>query len=264
MKERTPGAQYRTPSSTARLRRDRIWMGSRLYFMYRYLKVVWHSWRKVHRGTYDREAWVAASFDIMEFIEQCGGKFEITGLDRFKTLQGPVVFVSNHMSMLETQIYPGLIAQYRELTFVVKESLVKYPLFGPVVSSRNPIAVSRKNPREDLKKVLGEGEKRLQEGFSLMIFPQSTRSRTFKPDQFNSLGVKLASRVGVQVVPVAVKSDFWENGRITKDFGPIHRDRVIHIAFGHPLAAKKPRDCHRETVAFIEKHLNQWGVPIIR
>lgn len=262
MQDRTPGDCYRTDAGRRRLWRDRIWLGSRFYFMYRYLKVVLQSWRKVRRGVYDREAWVGASFDIMDFIEACGGRFSVQGLDRVRALQGPVVFVSNHMSMLETQVYPGLIAQYRELTFVVKESLVSYPLFGPVVSSRDPITVSRRNPREDLKKVLDEGRTRLEAGFSLMIFPQSTRSRAFDVEKFNTLGVKLAARAGVPVVPVAVKSDFWENGRITKDFGPIHRDREIMIEFGDAVSAEDQREAHRSTVEFIKNRLGQWGVPV--
>ena len=41
----------------------------------------------------------------------------------------PVVFIGNHMSTLETMVLPGLIAPHREVTFVVKESLVKPSAF---------------------------------------------------------------------------------------------------------------------------------------
>ena len=69
----------------------------------------------------------------------------------------PVLFISNHMSTLETMIFPCIIAPTREVTFVVKESLVKHPLFGDVMRSRNPIVVGRTDPRKDFEAVMNGG-----------------------------------------------------------------------------------------------------------
>ena len=72
--------------------------------------------------------------------------------------------------------------------------------------SRNPIVVGRTDPRKDFETVMNGGAERLKNGISIIIFPQSTRSLDFKPEEFNSLGVKLAKKAGVQVVPVAIKN----------------------------------------------------------
>ena len=56
-------------------------------------------------------------------------------------------------------------------------------------------------------------------------------AEVFKPEEFNSIGVKLAKKAGVPVVPVAIKTDFWGNGRIIKELGPIDNKKTIHIKF---------------------------------
>ncbi len=62
-----------------------------------------------------------------------------------------------------------------KVTFVVKESLVKHPLFGDVMRSRNPIVVGRTDPRKDFEAVMNEGAEKLSKGISIIIFPQSTQ-----------------------------------------------------------------------------------------
>ena len=47
------------------------------------------------------------------------------------------------------------------------------------------IAVGRDNPREDFKRVLSEGKNKLEQGISIIIYPQSTRAVEFDPSKFN-------------------------------------------------------------------------------
>ena len=118
-------------------------------------------------------------------------------------------------------VLPAIIAPHREVTFVVKESLVRHPLFGHVMRSRDPIVVGRTDPRKDLETVMNKGPELISKGSSIIIFPQSTRSLVFKPEDFNSLGVKLARKTGVKVIPVALKTDFWGQGKLIKELGPL-------------------------------------------
>jgi 1-acyl-sn-glycerol-3-phosphate acyltransferase len=128
--------------------------------------------------------------------------------------------------------------------------------------SRNPIVVSRDNPRQDLVTVMEEGARRIAEGTSVILFPQTTRTARFDPSAFNSLGVKLARASGAVVVPVALKTDAWDNGRLFKDFGPIHPERTVHIQFGNPLSVTgNGREQHDATVRFISEHLAAWSAP---
>lgn len=117
---------------------------NRIYFTLKYAGVVFRTRAQAIRGIYDRKAWADSSIYIFRFIEKAGGNFSISGMENIAADQGPVLFIGNHMSTLETMVLPGLIAPHREVTFVVKESLVKHPLFGHVMRSRDPIVVGRK------------------------------------------------------------------------------------------------------------------------
>ncbi|GAB6088251.1 lysophospholipid acyltransferase family protein [Alkaliphilus crotonatoxidans] len=253
--------EYITPADTPRFLLDKMVFNTRVYLMWRFVKQGLASRKKVRAGIYHREQWAAASFDIFKSIEGCGGRFHITGLNNLLEIKQPVVFVCNHMSTLETVVLPCMIAPLMEMTFVVKESLLRAPIFGEVIGSQNPIVVGRANPRNDLQKVLTEGQALLEKGTSITIFPQSTRTTRFIPEEFNSLGVKLAKRVDGAIVPVALKTDFWENGKYLKDLGPIFRNRTIHFAFGKPIKIEgNGRDAHHRAVTFIQEHLTNWSV----
>ena len=199
---------YNSPEKGKKSFFDRIIHCNRLYFTLKYAVIVLRTRKQAIKGIYDRKAWADSSFYIFRFIEKAGGLFKISGMENISRDPGPVVFIANHMSTLETMILPGIIAPHREVTFVVKESLVKHPLFGHVMRSRDPVVVGRTDPRKDFEIVMTKGLDLLSKGISVIIFPQSTRSIVFKPEEFNSLGVKLAKKAGVNVVPIALKTDF--------------------------------------------------------
>ncbi|MGV8146335.1 MAG: lysophospholipid acyltransferase family protein [Alkaliphilus sp.] len=253
------GDKYTTPTNTPRFLLDRIMFDSRIRFISEFLVQILKSYFKVIRGKYNLEEGAKVSYNIFKTIEGCGGCFDIQGLDNLDKCDGPVVFVSNHMSTLETVIFPCLIAPIMDVTYIAKESLTKYPIFGAVIKSRQPIILRRVNPREDLLKVLTEGKSILENGRSMIIFPQSTRSIKFIPEEFNSLGVKLAKKANVKILPIAIKTDFWENGKYIKDLGPINRDKKIYIKFGEPLTIEgNGKEAHNKTKEFIGENTRKW------
>ncbi|MCX6255727.1 MAG: lysophospholipid acyltransferase family protein [Bacteroidia bacterium] len=250
---------YHTPEKEHLSFRGKILLNNRLYFAFKYAAAVLRSRKEAIRKVYDTKAWADSSFEIFRLIEKTGGKFHITGMENITKSTGPVLFISNHMSTLETMIFPGIIAPHREVTFVVKESLVKHPLFGDVMRSRNPIVVGRTDPRKDFEAVMDGGVDLLSKGISIIIFPQSTRSLEFKPEEFNSLGVKLAKKACVDVVPVALKTDFWGNGKFIKELGPLDRHKPIHIKFGEPFRVTgNGKEENQKIIDFIQSSLEEW------
>jgi 1-acyl-sn-glycerol-3-phosphate acyltransferase len=228
---------------------------------YRYLiPIVFRSSAKAKRSLYDSAAWCASSLEVLRALEHVGVSVEITGVDNFLTLDGPCIFVANHMSTLETFVLPSIIGPHRSLTFVVKEGLLHYPVFRHVMRSREPITVGRENPRDDLRAVLEGGAEKLKAGWSLIIFPQSTRYAVFDPKVFNSMGTKLAKRANVPVIPIALKTDAWAEGRYFKDFGRVYPSRKVHFAFGKPLwVRERGTEEHNEVISFIISKLKEWG-----
>lgn len=224
------------------------------------LWIVVKSGIKAMQNAYDGEAWARSSEETVAALEAVGCRIEATGLGHFRSIEGPCVFIGNHMSTLETFVLPSMIQPWKEVTFVVKESLLKYPFFGPVLASRDPIVVGRSNPRADLVAVLEGGEARLAAGRSVIVFPQSTRTPVFDPAHFNTIGVKLAKRAGVPVVPVALKTDAWSNGSLIKDFGPVDVRKTIHFEFGEPMRIEGAGKAeHQRITDFIIERLGAWN-----
>ncbi len=238
---------------------SRIFLRPRFTFYFQVLWIVWKNSRRAEKGVYPAEKWAESSFDILRALENIGTRITITGMANLRKFEGPAVFIANHMSTLETFVLPCIVQPVKPVTFVVKQSLVDMRVFGPVMRSRDPILVGRKNPREDLTAVLNGGTKKLQAGQSVIIFPQSTRSIIFKPEEFNTLGVKLALKAQVPVVPIALKTDAWGIGRIAKDFGPIDPRKRVHFAIGEPMTIRnRGAEEHQKIITFIREKLDQW------
>lgn len=252
--------EYHTPEDTPRYLLDRLLFNSRFLFMAKYVAIVMRTRHEALKGRYQTKQWVESSHEIFSLVEHCGGRIHITGLDNIQHLKSPVLFLSNHMSTLETMIFPGIIQPLIDITFVVKDALVRHWAFSAVMRSRKPIVLSRSNPREDFQIVMTQGLDLLSKGMSIVIFPQSTRRVEFRPSEFNSLGTKLASRARVQVIPTAIKTDFWEHGKYSKYLGPINRNKPVHIAFGEPITITgNGKDEHQQVIDFIESHLKVWN-----
>lgn len=232
-----------------------------VYFYARTALTILSASRMSRIGTYSHYKTILSSLVILKTLETLGADVKIENMAAYRTLKKPCVFVGNHMSVLETFILPCLIMPYRKFTFVLKKSLTQYPIFRHIIHTLNPIVVDRTNPREDLKKVLSDGLNCLKRNVSVLIFPQTTRSLTFNPKSFNTLGVKLARKGQVPVVPLAVKTDAWGMGKVLKDIGRIDPKKPVRIAFGDPVdITGNGKLEHRLIIDFISGKLGDWGL----
>lgn len=240
---------------------NKLFLGTRWGLYADYIKIVVNGSRLATKGLYSDHEYRKSSENILKACEGNGGQFHITGLENLKLLEGPCVVVSNHMSTLETQILPGLLTPFTPISFIIKDALLETPFMGDLVKATHCIGVTREDPREDLNRVMTHGVEMIKEKKrSVVIFPEATRQDIFDPLKFNSLGVRLALKAGVSYVPIAVKTDFWGNGKLIKDFGPVRKDKKIMIAVGKPLFPEgKGKKQHQEAVSFISNHLAEWG-----
>lgn len=226
--------------------------------------VLWFTWLVVRKwcvarwGAFDFAEWSRAACSVWSFIEKCGARVHVGGIAHVRDVSGPAVFVANHMSTLETLITPPMVYPFKKPVFVVKRQLVSVPLFG--IFLKNCITVDRKKASDDFRQVMAQGAEKISLGYSVIVFPQATRSVTFMPERFNTLGVKLAKRAGVPVIPLALKTDFWGTGRFIKDFGPLDPSAEVFFEFGPAMTVTGPGKAeHEKIVAFIAGRLEQWG-----
>ncbi len=212
-------------------------------------------------GLCDDVKWAQESVHVAKVLEKLGTHIFVEGMEHLVHVakQSPCIIVGNHMSTLETFLLPGIVRPYMPVTFVVKQSLMRMPFFGAILATRNVIAVGRENPRQDLKAMLEEGQKRLESGMSLIIFPQSTRSTVFDATKFNSIGAKLARNTGCPLVPLALKTDAWGQGKLMRDFGTFSSKTPVHLAFGAPMYVNdNGKAAHNAVCTFIQEHLDTW------
>lgn len=252
---------YRTPpEGLGKPRKNGFWTS--LIYNIRALggSMFWSGhWAK--KGVFTDERWAECGLHLLWETERMGTEVIIEG---FKQLEGvgPVVVVSNHMSLYETFAFPPLLLPFSKVAIVLKESLLKVPYVGRAIASRLVIPLGRTDPRADLKLVLDLGKKYLcEDKASIVLYPQGTRKPYFDCRHFNTLGVKLALSAGVPIVPVAGQTAFLGVGKYTKDFGPVDTTAPVRFACGPVLQVTRAnmKEVQAQCVDFIASKLEEWG-----
>ncbi|MFA7229851.1 MAG: lysophospholipid acyltransferase family protein [Victivallaceae bacterium] len=255
------GDSYDTPADAHRSWLDKLLLGCRFHFYLKNFYIFCQTGKCARRGELDQEQQVFFSNKNIRLVESCGGRIHLRGLDNLREVAGrPVILMGNHMSSLETALFHAIVRPHLDFTFVIKQSLLNLPYFGDIMRSLKAIPVGRANPREDLKAVLTLGKATLAEGRSIILFPQATRSEQFSPENFNSIGIKLARSADVEIIPFALKTDFLGNGTIMRDLGPIRRDRDVYFEFGKPMKiVGNGKGEHKQIIDFTLGKLKEWN-----
>lgn len=140
--------------------------------------------------------------------------------------EGPVVFIANHQSYADILSFVYNIKNH-QVSFIAKDNLAKIPVFGKWVLRIRGLFMHRGDARESLK-TINEGVEFLKQGFSLVIFPEGTRSRCSEMADFKPGSFKLATKAKVPIVPVTLDGGYRtyeEHGAVTKG---CHIDFMVH------------------------------------
>ncbi len=157
---------------------------------------------------------------------------EVIGLDRIEHLRGPAIFAANHASHVDTPVLLSVIPEpWRHRLAVAGaadyffDTRVKAALFALTI---NAVPVERQRvDRSSVRRL----STLLDEGWSLLIYPEGGRS----PDgwgQGHTRGAAwLAARTGRPVVPVHLRG----TGRILPRHATRLRPGRVRVTFGRPL-----------------------------
>ena len=170
--------------------------------------------------------------------------------------QRPAVFVFNHQSQLDVFVICYLLR--RDFTGVAKQELTKDPIFGPLFKFAGVAFVDRKgggSPREALAPAVAK----LQEGISVVIAPEGTRSLTPTLGEFKTGAFHLAREAGVPVVPIVIRNAgelMWRDALTIKP-------GTVQVAVLPPIdvsawPADQVRNKTREVQAMFEDTLAHW------
>ena len=132
----------------------------------------------------------------------------------------PAVILAKHQSAWETvvlqQIFPlALLVWKKELRWQI-------PFFGWALAVIPMIAVDRKAGKYALRDLVAQGKLRLEQGYSIVVFPEGTRTEPGQHRNFKVGGAHLAVKTGAPVLPVALNSgEFWGRNAFFKTPGVI-------------------------------------------
>lgn len=140
--------------------------------------------------------------------------------------RGPVILASNHASFLDPPLVGSSLK--REINYLARESLFRFPMLGWVLRTVNAVPVDREGGgAAGLRAIMD----RLHGGGAIILFPEGTRTRDGQLQPARS-GIGLTViKSEAPVVPVRVFGTFEAWGR-GKSFPRPHR---VAVKFGQPL-----------------------------
>jgi 1-acyl-sn-glycerol-3-phosphate acyltransferase len=114
----------------------------------------------------------------------------------------PRIYISNHQSYFDIL---GLLAYLPlDFKFLVKQELMRIPLFGFAMKCAGYIGIERNDPRKAVKSMQRAAE-RIRNGASVLIFAEGTRSEDGHLQDFKRGAFKLALKSKCDIVPVVIK-----------------------------------------------------------
>lgn len=117
------------------------------------------------------------------------------------------IAVCNHQSEWETLYLAGLLSP---VCVVMKEALLRIPVYGWGQRLLKPIAIDRGSPKSSIRAIMTQGKERLSEGINVLIFPEGTRVEAGSVRKYTRTAFKLAVESNTPVVPIVCNSgDFW-------------------------------------------------------
>ncbi|MDQ3165367.1 MAG: 1-acyl-sn-glycerol-3-phosphate acyltransferase [Actinomycetota bacterium] len=159
----------------------------------------------------------------------------VEGLDVLDRVEPPVLFVANHASHLDTPLLLcSLPTPWRRTTAVAAAADYFFDTWWRAVGSAlafNTFPIERRGGA--LSATPGD---LLREGWSLVVFPEGTRSSDGWVGTFRGGAARLATEYGVPVVPVVHRGTFAAMPR--GQGWPSPGRKPVTVRFGEPLRAR--------------------------
>ncbi|MBH1988814.1 MAG: 1-acyl-sn-glycerol-3-phosphate acyltransferase [Myxococcaceae bacterium] len=155
-------------------------------------------------------------------------RLEVNGLEHIQPKQS-YVLMSNHASMMDI---PVLLCAFPSiLRMVAKQILFRVPFLGGAMSQAGFIPIDRKNLKI-AKQQLEEAKTRLQEGISVWIAPEGTRSISGELLPFKKGGFHVALSLGTPILPVWIEG---ADNVMRADSIRVCPSQTVRVTFGEPI-----------------------------
>lgn len=170
-----------------------------------------------------------------------GLRVQIKGLERLDPGK-TYVFMPTHASFLDILLVFAYIPH--NFRVIVKEEIFSNPFLGLAVRSSGQLPIDRKNPKKGLKS-LRQAADLLQQGISVVAFPEGSRTPNGIIQEFKVTIFVLPIRTRVPVVPVLIEGTFQALKRGSVLLKPF----PINLTFYDPIPADSLEDQDRRIYA---------------
>ena len=164
----------------------------------------------------------------------------------------PAILLLKHQSTWETFCMPTLMPH--PLAYVFKKELLYVPFFGWAMGRMDMIHIDRSKRAQAFNKVVEQGQRLLNQGTWVIMFPEGTRIPRGQKGTYKSGGTRLAVETGAPVIPIAVTSaKCWPRKAFIKKPG------VVEFSIGKPIPSqgREPDELMREVEAWIEAEMRR-------
>lgn len=156
-----------------------------------------------------------------------GVDYEVRG--RENVPRGAVLIAAKHQSAWETYLFCLI---FGNPAFVLKEELMRIPLFGDYLRKLGMVPIVRGSGPEALRRMKEAAARMIEAGRPIVVFPEGTRQVPGAAPAYKSGVAHLYRDFGLPAVPVALNSGvFWPKAGLPRGPG-----RII-VEIGEPIAA---------------------------
>jgi 1-acyl-sn-glycerol-3-phosphate acyltransferase len=162
------------------------------------------------------------------------------------------ILLVKHQSTWETFSMPALMPH--PLAYVFKKELLYVPFFGWAMAKMDMIHIDRSQRAQAFNKVVTQGQRLLDQGTWVIMFPEGTRIDRGQQGVYKTGGTRLAIATGAPVIPVAVNSaTCWPRKALIK------RPGVVTFSIGPAILSqgRQAEEMMREVEAWIETEMRR-------
>lgn len=186
-------------------------------------------------------------------LKVAGVKVTITGKENIP--DGPAVFVGNHQGNFDIPILLAYLD--RPHGFVAKIETQKLPVIRTWMQYLHCAFVDRENPRQAMG-AIGDAAKMVTQGYPIILFPEGTRSRGDRMNEFKSGGLRIALKSKAPIVPVVMNGSY----KVMEAHGFWIHPATVQVTILPPvkvenLSREEQKNLHAMVQKMIGDQLNQ-------
>jgi len=169
-----------------------------------------------------------------------GVRVKVEGLEQLRD-EGPYIFMANHQGSYDIFALLGQLPF--QFKWLAKKEIFSIPILGWAMTIAGYISLDRDGTRETVE-AMNKAAQKIQEGMSVVIFPEGTRSVDGSIQPFKKGGFTLAVKSQVPIVPIALAGS---REILAKDRLAISPGN-IRVRIGHPIETSHCSTKDRQTL----------------